>query len=215
MEIYSDMTFSGNPQELKTLLGQLDMAGSVGEWTRDGAAERDIIPLLTAGETVRCFKNTPSPSLPDSRLWLTIKPNEWSVTNIVPAGDSEIAPSTYGALLSSFRTALLPFLKSTGITISEPRSEVGPEHWLSPDAVKLLHQFSTLANKSTGASHPRDRSRWNKFVIATHRDQCKLGGSELGQILVEHEHWPEDKAAELAILFEYERSILHDFDESA
>lgn len=216
MQIYSDMKFSGNAQELKTLLDQLDTSGSIGEWTRDREAEQDIERLLSGNQTaVRCFKNVGSADVPDCRLWLDISPAEWSVTNIVPSGPGPIPPSTYSALLSSFRSAVLPLLTNTSITVSEPEYEVGPEHWLSPRAAKLLHQFSVLANKSTGASHPRDRARWNEFVIASHRDQCKIDGSDLAQILHEHEHWSEAQASDLGVLFEYERSLLNDLDESA
>jgi hypothetical protein len=215
VQIYSDMKFSGNPQELKTLLDQLDTLGKIGEWARDRQAEEEIERLLSGTGKVRCFENVPTADVPGSRLWLDINPTEWSVTNIVPTGQGPIAPSIYSALLSSFRMAVLPLLAGTSVAVSEPAHEVGPEHWLSPNALKLLRQFSGLANKSTGASHPRDRARWNDFVIAAHRDQCKIGGEELSRILIEDENWPEGKASELGILFEYERSLLDDLDEVA
>jgi len=209
------MKLSGNVEELKALLARLDRLGEVGEWQRDREAEGEIERQISGPGTVRCFRNAPSGELPDSRLWLRIKQTEWSVTNIVPAGSGPIAPWKYSALLSSFRTALLPLLANTTITVSEPAFEVGPEHWLSPNAVRLLQRFSALANKSTGASHPSDRVLWNEFVIATHRDKCKIGGSDLAQLLIEDEHWPESKASELGVLLEYERSLLSDLDKHA
>lgn len=213
MEIYSDMKFSGNAQELKALLDQLDDVGSVGGWTRDSQSEKDMDGLRSGASTVRCFKSPGSSQLPESRLWLDINPTEWCVTNIVPEGPGPIPPAVYCTLLDSFRTAALPLIARTGIVASEPMCEVGPEHWLSPNALKTLRAFSGLANKSTGVSHPRDRTRWNKFVIAAHRDKCKIGGAELSQILVEDQHWSESKASDLGILFEYEISLLNDLDE--
>lgn len=216
MQIYSDMTFSGTPQELGALLSRLDALGTVGEWTRDKEAEAEAeIGHLGSGEgTVRCFKHSHSADLPDCRLWLEVGTTEWSVSNIVPDEQGPIAPPIYSALLSAFRTAILPLLTKTSITVSEPFYEVGPEHWLSENALKLLQGFSLLANKSTGASHPRDTARWNQFVIAAHRDQCRIEGHSLGRILVENQQWPEAKASELAVLFDYERSLLDDFDKS-
>lgn len=216
MEIYSDMTFRGDPRDLESLLGRLDELGGAGVWRRDREAEADIEGLTSDGGPVRCYRNAaPSESLPDCRLWLDIDRRHWEVTNIVPSGEGPLPPPVYSALLSSFRAALRPLYAGTSIQVSEPVHEVGPEHWLTPNALRLLRQFSALANKSTGASHPRDRARWNAFVIAAHREQCKIGGSELGQILIEDQHWPESKASDLAILFEYEQSLLDHLDKSA
>jgi hypothetical protein len=211
------MTFSGSVQEMDALLSLLDKMGAVGEWMRDREAEAkaEIGWLGPADGKVRCFRLAHSQSLPDCWLWLEVGAVKWSVSNIVPDGLDHIPPPIYSALLSSFRSAISPLLTMTSITVSEPSYEVGPEHWLSEHAVNLLHGFSLLANKSTGASHPRDTAHWNQFVIATHRDQCKIDGHWLGRILVENEHWPEAKANELAILFDYERSLLEDFDKSA
>jgi hypothetical protein len=210
------MKFSGTAQDLKTLLDRLDGMHSIGEWARDKEAEKEIERLLSGKQTaVRCFEHIASVGLPDCRLWLDINQTQWSVTNIVPNGSGPIAPSIYSALLSSFRLAMIPLLENTSVSVSEPTYEVGPEHWLSPRAVKLLHQFSVIANKSTGVSHPRDRARWNEFVIATHRDQCKIDGSDLSQILSEHEHWPEAQASNLSVLFENELSLLNYLDELA
>jgi len=214
MQIYSNMTFTGPQNEPDDLLSRLDTAQKLGEWTRDLQAENDISRILPRDEVVRCFLNSSSLDAPHTRLWIDVNTKEWKVTNIVPESDP-LSPATYCGLLESFRRAVLPLTAGTPIRISEPVSDVGPEHWLSPDAARLLHQFSVLANKSNGASHPRDRARWNAFVAAVHRDECAVTGEELSSILVEHEQWPEDKASELAILFEYELSLLNDFVKSA
>src|SRR5579859_4161523 len=209
MQICSDMTFTGSPQELHKLLAQLDACESVGEWRRDRDAEAEIARLVLKGDVVRCFRNQPGKDELTARLWLDIEPNVWKVTNIVPERDS-IPPTIYNALLNSFRNAVLPLISENQIIVSKPIPEVGLEHWLSPNVARLLRQFSSAANKSTGASHPRDRARWNAFVIAAHQDGSSLSGEELKTILVEDQHWPEEKADELAILFEHERTVLED-----
>jgi hypothetical protein len=214
MQICSDMTFTGPTQELQNLLVNLDTYQSLAEWHRDLGAEADIARLLPKEDVVRCFKNLSAKDEVIARLWLDIEPDVWKVTNIVPERDS-IPPATYNALLISFRNAILPLVSGTRIAVSKPVMEVGPEHWLSSNAARLLRQFSSTANKSTGAGHPRDRARWNAFVIAAHQDRSTLSGEELRTILVEDENWPEEKANELAILFEHERTVLEDFVKSA
>jgi hypothetical protein len=100
------------------------------------------------------------------------------------------------------------------VTVTEPVTDVGPEHFLTETAARLLHAFSLMANKSTGAAHPRDRQRWNEFVVAAHRDGCDVGASDLQQLLIENEGWSEEKAVELSLLFEHEISLLNVYDES-
>lgn len=216
MLIYPDMTITGSHDDLMSLLTRLDGAGVFGRWTRDIEAETSIAPMLIGtDEVVRCFKTNGKGELPSAHLWLDIGKSQWKVTNIVPSGSDRLSAEAYQLLLISFRESLQPMLDGLNLNVSEPVSEVGPEHWLSPGAVKLLHSFSVLANKSTGASHPRDRARWNAFVIEASRSQTKIGSDELIQILVEHEHWPEEKATELAIRFENETALLSDLAEIA
>jgi hypothetical protein len=214
MQIFSDMTFSGTRAALKRLLQEFDKATRLGDWVRDNTAEAEIEPILPAGEDVRAYRNSPTGNAPHSVLWLGISPDKWEVTNIVPLGSDSIAPAEYTKLLLSFRSATLPLAKEADVTVTEPVTDVGPEHFLTKSAARLLHAFSSLANKSTGAAHPRDLYRWNQFVIAAHRDACRIGASELQQILIEDEGWPEGKAVELSLLFEYEMSLLNVYNEA-
>lgn len=216
MEIYSDMTISGSQSDLSELLQRLDGSSLAGSWRRDETAERDIAPLLLGQTGVRCFENTTETELPSACLWLDIESDRWEVTNVIPMPPNDsLTPSQYHSLLCSFRGHASRLATDLRIRISEPLLDVGPGYWLTPKTEKLLHAFSTLANKSTGASHPRDRERWHAFVRAAHEDRVRVGGDELSRILVEHDHWSESKASELAILFEYELALLNDLAKTA
>lgn len=208
------MTFSGTPSSLETLLQEFDDLPKLGDWIRDRVAEADIAPLLSAGENVRAYRNSPTAAAPHAVLWLGISPDKWDVTNIVPLGKDPIPPTEYTRLLISFRTAVASLADAVHVTVTEPVTDVGPEHFLTNRAARLLHAFSATANKSTGAAHPRDRYRWNEFVVATHRDKCDIGASDLQQLLIENEGWSEEKALDLALLFEYEVSLLKVYDET-
>jgi hypothetical protein len=214
MQIFSDMTFSGAPAALERLLQEFDKATRLGDWIRDTVAEADIAPLLSTGENVRAYRNSPTAAAPHSVLWLGISPDKWEVTNIVPLGNDAIPPAEYTKLLVSFRSAIAPLARAVDVTVTEPVTDVGPEHFLTETAARLLHAFSLMANKSTGAAHPRDRQRWNEFVVAAHRDGCDVGASDLQQLLIENEGWSEEKAVELSLLFEHEISLLNVYDES-
>lgn len=214
MQIYADMFFSGAAPALQSLLLKLDSEAKFGGWTRDFEAEGSVGTLLTKDEIVRGYRGKPIAEAPEVDLWLHITPREWSVTNVVPRESDRLSATNYTLMLSSFRSAVLRYADDVGVKITEPVADVGIDHFLSPEAAKELRKFSVLANKAAGPSHPRDLSRWNKFVIAAHRDSCKLGAGELARLLVEHEDWPEEKALELSLLFEYEISLLHSLDEA-
>jgi hypothetical protein len=214
MEIYSDMVFSGPEPDMRDLLEKLDSLGAVGGWKRDRGAELGVAPLLAKDDVVRSYRGKPLSDVEEAILWLDVAPGRWSVTNIVPTGATEIAPPDYARLLASFRSAVLANCAGATIKVTEPVSSVGPEHFLSPAAVERFRAFARLANKSTGAAHPRDRARWNEFVIAAHLDSCGIGAAEVSSLLIENEGWPKEKASELGLLFEYEISLLNDLRNS-
>jgi hypothetical protein len=155
MQIFSDMTFSGTPVALERLLQEFDKETRLGDWVRDNTAEADIAPILPTGEKVRAYRNSPTGSAPHSVLWLGIAPEKWEVTNIVPIGSDAIPPVEYTKLLLSFRSATLPLAQAVGVIVTEPVTDVGAEHFLTKNAARLLHAFSSTANKSTGAASTR------------------------------------------------------------
>src|SRR6266851_2022241 len=219
MKIFDDMTFSGRPEALGRLIERLDQSPQIGPWKRDPEAEQSHATIRPAPNTDRCVRTKDQIEFPDALLWLIAREkgaSTWRVTNIVPTeSNASFSESTYYSLLISFREATLPLASEFGVAISVPRLEVGPEYWLTPKQETLLHSFSQNANRSTGAGHPRDRERWNAFVIAVHRDGSNLDGADLKRILIEHERWPEAAATELAYLFDYEQALLNDLAKTA
>jgi hypothetical protein len=69
-----------------------------------------------------------------------------------------------------------------------------------------------LANKSTGASHPKDKERWFEFLISAHRTSARLDADLLARWLSEAEGWPEDTAHALAIDYEFALGLLQKYD---
>ena len=82
------------------------------------------------------------------------------------------------------------------------------DHWMAPATAEKLRLFSTCANKATGSAHPRDRERWNDFVLSAHRDGSRMDASTLQRWLIEAEGWPPEVAEQLALEYEYGRELL-------
>jgi len=87
------------------------------------------------------------------------------------------------------------------------------QDWVSTKTAMKLQQFARLANKNTGIGHPQDQARWFDFVVATHTEPTTLDSEILARWLEETEGWPEEKAYDLSLEYEYSRSLLKAYDE--
>ena len=79
--------------------------------------------------------------------------------------------------------------------------------------MSALKSFSNNANMST--LHPLDSERWRKFLLLAHKDKVDLDAQILTRWLVEEWRWPEDRAFDLAVEYEFARELLDDYDESS
>ena len=82
---------------------------------------------------------------------------------------------------------------------------------LNAEAQTALREFTTLANRETGYSHPRDFERWCKFVLAcytngNHPDDGLLSDWLLGN------GWQQDMVDKLVIQFNYSISLLNKYN---
>ena len=75
-----------------------------------------------------------------------------------------------------------------------------------------LKRFSSLANKSTGSSHPLDQKRGFEFLILAHNAHDKLDVNLVIYTLREL-GWSEERAIELGLEFEFAESLLSDMQE--
>lgn len=79
-------------------------------------------------------------------------------------------------------------------------------------AEEALHNFSILANKATGSSHPRDQERWFQFIFAAYRAPQQLDIDNLMRWLVEIEGWSDEKAHDLVIEYEFGLALLKEYN---
>jgi hypothetical protein len=209
MEIFRDLYIHGSGEQVAAMIAEVERSPS-GGWTRDSVAEARMRSIATDGPATYCFSCTQEAGRPAAMVFLAEKePGLYSVSNVVPQRQHQLSYREYNGILEEFCERLLrPPAERAGWRIELTATEADLRHWLSPGAAERLRRFSASANKSTGASHPSDRERWNDFVVAAHRDRGSLDSSTLRRWLIEVEGWPPEVADQLAIEYEYGRELL-------
>lgn len=212
MEIFQELTVKGTPEKLskfKTLLEPPSESG----WLRDTSAETDLRDVFPSEDPGLCFLTAQRADRPAARLWLMHrKEGEIYVPNVVPEGVSQLLRPTYNAIVKEFfRVIAKPAAGAAGVSASLGKDDVELEDMLSVPVARLLRQFSVLANKSTGSSHPLDRKRWFSFIIAAHSVRSRLAADELERWLSLNGGWSPERATELALEYEFARELLSQY----
>jgi hypothetical protein len=184
-------------------------------WDRDEERENDLRRSGLPG--VFCFICSKKQDRQSAALILAPKEKGGSrtlyVSNIVPADVSELGYDQYNQILREFHDNFLaPAAKNLHVAFDLTAPDTTIENVLSSESLGLLKSFSRSANKSTGSSHPMDRKRWFNFLIYLHRSEEKPDEGLLKRWLVEEEGWPEDKAWDLMIEYEYAQGLLDEYD---
>jgi hypothetical protein len=162
------------------------------------------------------FERSATPGFDAAGLVLIAASDGMEVANIVPRETIELSHRAYNAILEDFAALVAePAARTTGFCVELSRSTLQLEDEMEPIVAEALRRFSALANKSTGASHPRDRDRWFDFIVLAHRSNARLDASMLARWLYESEDWPEDGAQNLAVEYERSRALLARFATSA
>lgn len=147
--------------------------------------------------------------LPNAGLTLFEDENGiWYVPNIIPIEIKELSIDEYNKLLVNFKTTLVePAIQNTPITIVLTKNEVFLDDFIDKEAIEALKRFSSLANKSTGNSHPNDKKRWFEFLVAAQKSEKKPSFDMLKTTLIE-QGWSEEFAYDLAFEFEHGQELL-------
>jgi hypothetical protein len=210
MEVFRDLYVFATADKMAAVVEEIEKTMPVG-WTRDKAAEAQALwaPIIFRRLNY-CFRCTKEGRRSAALLALSQKdPSTFFVSNIIPLDSHQLTHAQYNAILEDFFEAVLkPRAENAELRHSLSGAEVGLEHWMSPETANRLRQFSTLANKGTGASHPNDRERWNDFVLSAHRTGSNFDPSTLIRWLVEAEEWPPEIAEQLGVEFKSGRELL-------
>lgn len=182
-------------------------------WVHRPEREEEI---RTPGETeVIALERSPTGDSPGVSLWMfEERDGRYKVSNIVPLKHGDLGTTGYNDALKDFvRAVVSPAAEEFHLEydLSSGMKSIGD--WADQDTVVALKRFSTLANKSTGRSHPMDGDRWTAFLLVAHRKNSLLNSEQLSRWLVEVERWPSEIANELASEYDLSRSLLSKYDE--
>jgi len=210
MEVFRDLYVSVEPDRMAAIADLIERSAPAG-WARDRAAEGRMrsIPVLTPRPAF-CFTCTQDGRRPSATLILSQKDAAtFYASNIIPVSRHQLTHGEYNAILEDFYERVLqPYAGPAGVTASLTESRAELEHWMSAETADKLRQFSACANRGTGSAHPRDRERWNEFVVAAHQDGSRMDASDLRRWLIEVAGWPPEVADQLALEYEYGRELL-------
>lgn len=207
IEMFQELRLRGRAGQRDALRAGV-VAAITEPWSQVDASEHetiigrddDVIALERHGD-----------GLPEAGLLLWSTDDGYEVMNIVPLSERELDYRAYNDVLGDLIERILRTPAETnGFRIELGSSKQSLEDWMPPATADALRVFSLAANKATGSSHPRDRSRWNAFLIQAHRAAPDLSTDNLERWLVEVGGWGPDKAVALVIEYEFARALLAD-----
>ncbi len=213
MKQFKDLDITGPDEQLGLFVDALS-TNLPADWHRDRKAEVRLAEF--AGEEAGfAFSRDAKGGDPKAGLFLARERGRLHVPNIVPTDAGTLSIAQYNRILDEFAHMLRTHLPSNDqLKIGVSSEDVAITDWVSNEAAERLQRFSTLANMSTGSAHPLDFERWADFLIQVHREGSILNSKLLSRWLVEELDWPPGRADQLAIEFDFARSLLRAYDQS-
>lgn len=172
------------------------------------AAERERDAALGSGADAIAWEREADVRLPAAGLLLWAGERGYSVVNIVPLETSELTIAQYNGLLADFVEAVAGSAATeVGLSVELTSARQTLEDWISPAAARALRTFALTANQATGSSHPTDRRRWIRFLLAD-RACDAMGAERLERWLVEVAGFDDEVAGRLVSQYEFARDLL-------
>lgn len=214
MDVFRELILRGDEARLVAVIAEIERAVPK-DWFRDKVIEERTQRVSRHPRPIYCFACAKTDLRPGAHVFLTdTASGVLQVSNIIPHTQHQLEPGQYNAILEEFCERLVrPVALRMGVEVALTEAQADLERWLSKAAAEKLRAFSVCANKSTGAAHPKDRERWNDFVVAAHQDRSSLDASTLRRWLLEIENWPPEVADQLAREYAFGRELLA-FDEN-
>lgn len=213
VQVFQDL-YLRHPMGSKTIRSAL-LQAAAGHWIHSELKEENIRD--TAGGQlvdVIAFERPATKGLPGVTLWMfEDDKGGYKVSNVVPIQQGQLGVAGYNAALGDFAsTVVSPMIKSSGIELVLTSTDQTIEDWTDHDTASALKRFSSLANKSTGRSHPLDEERWLDFIISAHHGGRPLDPEQLSRWLIEVERWSDDIAHDLASEYSMGMALLDRYD---
>ena len=216
IEVFQDLSLT-YPDKRRAAIREALRQRTKAPWRRAEDEEKRLRDHAFGDREFIVFKRESGANLIASSVALHEEPGRYKVTNIVPLEVGQLEVSEYNELLNDFVDRIvLPISKDNefGLRVEISARKQSVEDWTSQEAAEALHNFSNMANMSTGRNHPSDEKRWLKFLIAAHRARGKLDGNLLGRWLKEVDKWPPESARNLVSDYESALDLLEEYDRS-
>ncbi len=212
VQVFQDL-YLRHPMGSKTIRSAL-LQAAAGRWFHSDLKEVNIRD--TAGGhlvDVIAFERSATEGLPGVTLWMFEDGEGYKVSNVVPINQGQLGVAGYNAALVDFAsTVVSPVIKSPGIELVLTSADQTIEDWTDLATASALKRFSSLANKSTGRSHPLDEERWLDFIISAHHGGRPLDPEQLSRWLIEVERWSDEIAYELTSEYSMGMELLNRYD---
>jgi len=137
------------------------------------------------------------------------------VLNIAPIDMEEMNNTQYNTVLMDFFNQVVkPAASNQPVDVLLSSDEYDMAQSLGAKVLALLEAFSSQCDKDTGPIQHEDHQRWLGFLIATHRERADLQPDLLSSWLIDEGKWPAEMANDLAVEYEFARSLLEAYDEA-
>lgn len=202
MKNFKDFSLYGTKENLQKFKDNIDYY-ITGDWKKGNESQfkDNSIAFCYVGKEVN-----------KSTVYLYIKNiNEFKfeVINIIPMVKNSLNYDEYNEVLEKcVNDCIIPCAEKYDLSYTLTSGNDDLEDYMSKESAMNLRIFSSSANKSTGSSHPCDRSKWNKFICEAFKNNDDNVISILGRWLVEEEGWDDESASKLVIEFEQGISLL-------
>lgn len=215
MKIHQQLTISGSREAVADFVDRLAPPEGSG-WFRKTESEKKVSHMFLSEDKSYCFSAPQRGKRPRADLWLAFRhgrQDEMYIPNILPCEGTGLSHDDYNGVLLEFAGSIAtPAADAAGTSLKLTNATFQIDDFSSPNTASLLKTFSSLANRSTGSSHPFDQQRWFDFVIAAHQESAPLDFHLLGRWLCEVAGWSDEHANELAIEYENARALLKQYD---
>lgn len=213
IDVYSDLVLHVPTDERPTAIEALKLAAKP-PWTFDPERSEELQRNVVGDEATLAFSRAATEDFPAAGLSIWRHAEGFYVPNVVPTAMGQLTYAQYNGILADFAERVVqPVADAGGYRLELTPGRQSLTDWVSEDVARKLSAFSSLANKSTGSSHPSDERRWFAFIVAAHRTDADLDVDRLARWLQEVERWDEDSAHSLAGRYEWARSLLKFADE--
>lgn len=213
MKIHKNLVMKGEPDALRNLLVKIN-AHLSGGWSRDTENGLDKSGTFFSQPPI-CFAFPSAVARPEGRLWM-IYPDDREVRagSVEPKGIGVLTVEQINQVKDEFSHRFVePFAALAGVQIELTSGEFRLEDVLSEDAASLFRGFTGPKTGMGIGLHHGDEQRWQRFIVAAHKENSKLDGATLHRWLVEEEHLIEEAASERVSEYEFARSLLRVYED--